>query len=204
MGNYIKITVLIVLCLLVSAIYTLNKKNQQLQESLDISISNEKAFIAENNSLKEEGRVFKFTIEQLSYYNDSILNKIIALKEELQIKDKELVQAQYLLSKANKSDTIVFRDTIFRTETLDIDTLLKDEWHSINIHLKYPNTIITTPSFISEKFIVTNYNKETVNPPSKYWIVRLFQKKHKVLKVTVVEKNPYIQTEKQKFIEIIK
>ena len=37
--------------------------------------NNQKAFIAENSSLKEENRVFKFTVEQLNYYNDSILQK---------------------------------------------------------------------------------------------------------------------------------
>ena len=31
----------------------------------------------------------------------------------------------------------------------------------------------------------------------------MFQKKHKVLKVDVVEKNPYIESNKQRFVEII-
>ena len=39
-------------------------------------MSNQKAFIAENSSLKEENRVFKFTVEQFNYYNDYILQKM--------------------------------------------------------------------------------------------------------------------------------
>lgn len=201
--KYIKIGVLIALGILIITTCALYKRNQILQKELSISVSNEKAFISENSALKEESRVFKFTIEQLNYYNDSILNKITAIKEELKIKDKNLKQAQYLLSNAVKTDTIVFRDTLFKEPSLDVDTLIGDNWYNIKLQLKYPNTIVTSPSFTSEKFIITSYKKETINPPSKYWIVRLFQKKHKVLQVNVIEKNPYIKVKKEKFIEII-
>ena len=50
-------------------------------------MSNQKAFIAENSSLKEENRVFKFTVEQLNYYNDSILQKMNDVRKELKIID---------------------------------------------------------------------------------------------------------------------
>lgn len=62
-------------------------RNQDLKEEISVSMSNQKAFIAENSSLKEENRVFKFTVEQLNYYNDSILQKINETRKELNIKD---------------------------------------------------------------------------------------------------------------------
>ena len=49
-----------------------------------------------------------------------------------------------------------------------------------------------------------NYKKETVNPPKKCFILRGFQKKHKVVEVVVVEKNTYIKNKQQRFIEIVK
>ena len=49
--------------------------------------NNQKAFIAENLSLKDESRAFKFTIKQLNYYNDSILQKMNEVRKELKIKD---------------------------------------------------------------------------------------------------------------------
>ena len=85
-----------------------------------------------------------------------------------------------------------------------MDTTIKDEWYQLNLGLRYPNTIITNPSFISEKYIVLNYKKETINPPKKCAIARWFQKKHKVVEVNIIEKNPYIENKQQKFIEIIK
>lgn len=202
--KYIRIGIVILVSLLAISTYTLYTNNQKLKEEISISMSNQKAFIAENSSLKEENRVFKFTIEQLNHYNDSILQKMNEVKKELKIKDKNLKQMQYLLSEAQKKDTVIFRDTLFREPTLKIDTLLGDKWYQMKLGLRYPSTIITEPKFISEKYIIADYKKETINPPKKCAIVRWFQKKHKIIEVEVVEKNPYIENKQQRFIEIVK
>jgi hypothetical protein len=202
-SKYINIIIAILIVSLSIGSYILYTKNQRLQEELSVSISNEKAFIAENSSLKNENRVFKFTVEQLNYYNDSILEKMNEVRKELDIKDKDLKQMQYLLSEATKKDTIVFRDTLFREPTLDIDTLVGDKWYQMKLGLKYPSTITTDPKFVSEKYIMMDYKKETINPPKKCWLLRLFQKKHTILEVNVVEKNPYIENKNSRFIEII-
>lgn len=201
--KYIRIGIIILASLIAVSAYTLYNRNQNLKEEISVVMSNQKAFIAENSSLKEENRVFKFTVEQLNHYNDSILQKMNEVRKELNVKDKDLKQMQYLLSEATKKDTIVFRDTLFREPSLNIDTLIGDKWYQMGLGLKYPNTITTTPTFISEKYVVVDYKKETINPPKKCWLLRLFQKKHKVVEVNVVEKNPYIDNKQQKFIEIV-
>ena len=202
--KYIRIIVSVLLVSLVISSCILYIKNQNLKKELSISISNEKAFIAENSSLKNDNRVFKFTIEQLNYYNDSLLQRMNEVRKELKIKDKDLKQMQYLLSEAQKKDTIIFRDTLFREPTLKIDTLLGDRWYQMKLGLRYPSTIITEPKFVSEKYIIVDYKKETINPPKKCAIARWFQKKHKIVEVEVVEKNPYIENKQQRFIEIVK
>lgn len=202
--KYIIIGVVTLVSLLATNTYILYTNNQKLKEEISISMSNQKAFIAENSSLKEENRVFKFTVEQLNHYNDSILQKMNEVRKELKIKNRDLNQMQYLLSEAQKKDTIIFRDTLFREPALKIDTLLGDKWYQMKLGLRYPSTIITEPKFISEKYIITDYKKETINPPKKCTIVRWFQKKHKVIEVEVVEKNPYIENKQQRFIEIVK
>ena len=202
--KYIRIGIVILVSLLAISTYTLYTNNKKLKEEISISMSNQKAFIAENSSLKEESRVFKFTIEQLNHYNDSILQKINEVRKELKIKDRNLKQMQYLLSEAQKKDTVIFRDTLFREPTLKIDTLLGDRWYQMKLGLRYPSTIITEPKFVSEKYVIVDYKKETINPPKKCAIARWFQKKHKVIEVEVVEKNPYIENKQQKFIETVK
>ena len=202
--KYIRIGIGILISLLAVNTYTLYNRNQDLKEEISVSMSNQKAFIAENSSLKEENRVFKFTVEQLNYYNDSILQKINDVRKELKIKDMNLKQMQYLLSEAQKKDTVIFRDTLFREPTLKIDTLLGDRWYQMKLELRYPSTIITEPKFVSEKYAIVDYKKETINPSKKCAIARWFQKKHKIVEVEVVEKNPYIENKQQRFIEIVK
>ncbi len=190
--------------MLIASISILIHNNRELKKDLSTAAANIKAYSDENSSLKNDARVFQLTVEQLSYYNDSILQKMNGVRKELEIKDKNLKAMQYMLSEASKTDTIEFRDTIFREPTLHIDTLLGDKWYQIGLELKYPSTIVTTPKFISEKYVIVNYKKETINPPKKCWLFRLFQKKHKVVRVEVVEKNPYIENKQHRFIEIVK
>ena len=203
MAKYLKIIIAILIVSLSIGSYILYTKNQSLKEELSISVSNEKAFIAENSSLKNENRAFKFTVEQLNYYNDSILEKVNEVRKELKIKDKDLKQMQYLLSEATKKDTIVFRDTLFRKPTLDTDTIIGDKWYSIRLGLKYPNLITIHPTFISEKYIIVSKKKETINPPKKFFLFRWFQRKHWVMEVNIKEENPYIKEVNNKFVEII-
>ena len=203
--KYTKIGVVILVGLFAVSTFNiiLYNRNQNLKEEISTLMSNQKTFIAENSSLKNENRVFKFTIEQLNYYNDSILEKMNDVRKELKIKDKNLKQIQYLLSEATKKDTTVFKDTLFREPSLNIDTLIGDKWYNIRLGLKYPNLITTSPTFISEKYIIVNKKKETVNPPKKFFLFRWFQKKHWVMEVNIKEKNPYIKEVNNKFVEII-
>ena len=194
--------VLFIVSLLGIGIYIWNER-QDLKKEVCTLRNNQKAFIAENSSLKNESRAFKFTIEQLNYYNDSILQKMNNVRKELKIKDKNLKQLQYLLSVSTKKDTVLFTDTIFRDKSLALDTIIGDKWYNIRLGLKYPNLIYTEPTFTSEKYIIVNKKKETINPPKKFFLFRWFQKKHLVMEVHIKEKNPYIKEIDNKFVEII-
>lgn len=202
--KYIRIGVIVLTSLLAVSTYILYNRNQDLKDEISVSMSNQKAFIAENSSLKEENRVFKFTVEQLNYYNDSILQKMNNIRKELKIKDKNLKQLQYLLSVSTKKDTVLFTDTVFRDKSLALDTVIGDKWYNIRLGLKYPSYIYTEPTFTSEKYIIVNKKKETVNPPKKFFLFRWFQRKHTILEVNMVERNPYIENKNNRFIEIIK
>ena len=201
--KYIRIRVIVLTSLLAVSTYIFYNRSQNLKEELLVSMSNQKAFIAENSSLKEENRAFKFTVEQLNYYNDSILQKMNDVRKELKIKDNNLKQMQYLLSVSTKKDTVFFTDTIFKDKGLALDTIIGDKWYNIRLGLKYPNLIYTKPTFTSEKYIIVNKKKETINPPKKFFLFRWFQRKHWVMEVHIKEKNPYIKEINNKFVEII-
>ena len=154
--KYIRIGVIVLTSFLAVSTYTLYNRNQDLKEEISVSMTNQKAFITENNSLKEENRAFKFTVEQLNYYNDSILQKMNDVRKELKIRDNNLKQMQYLLSVSTKKDTVLFTDTIFKDKGLALDTIIGDKWYNIRLGLKYPNLIYTKPTFTSEKYIIVN------------------------------------------------
>ena len=95
-------------------------------------------------------------------------------------------------------------DTILQPTVQNIDTVIGNEWYKVNMKLRYPGTVVVSPYFKSQQYIIAHLKKETVDPPKKWWWQRLFQRKHKVLNVEVVEKNPYIDVKSNKYVEIIK
>ena len=202
-GTYLKLGIGIVVALLIATTASIYKHNRELNYKLDIAKANEKAYYMQFDSLNTKNKLLNFTIEQLNYYNDSILNKMNDLRKELKIKDKELLSLYYLNSQITKIDTILMKDTIF-IKSLKLDTIVGDRWYTMKLGLEYPNKIVVNPSFISEKYIITNSKKETIEPPKKYWIQRIFQKKHTIAEINIVEKSPYIKETQNQFIQIIK
>lgn len=202
MSRIVKIIISSIFLLLVLGLGFISYKYKNIKEELSISTSNIKAYVSENSSLKNQAEVFKLTVDQLNYYNDSILEEMNRIRKELNIKDKDLQALQYLKTTTTKTDTFI-TDTLFR-DTLNIDTTMSDEWYKIKLGLRFPNKIIVTPTFISEKYLITSSKKETINPPKKFFLFRWFQKKHTIVTIDIYEKSPYITNEKQRFIEIIK
>lgn len=186
----------------IMTIAIMHKQIQSLTNQLSVSVSNEKAYAAENSDLNEKNRVFQFTIDQLQYSNDSLNRKIMSVVRESDIKDRNIRSLQYQLEHFSKTDTIVLRDTIFRDPTFRLDTCIMDEWNTSCISLAYPGQIGISNSYVNEKYIIVNSKREPIRP-HKCGFVNFFRKKHTVLEIEVVDKNPYVETERQRFIEII-
>lgn len=144
------------------------------------------------------------TIEQLKYSNDSIFKEMDDARKELGIRKSKLKSLQYVASSFYKNDTILLSDTLFCNPEINIDTVVSDKWYSVKVGLKYPSTVIVEPEFTSKKYVAVSTKRETVNPPKKFFLFRWFQKKHTVLTVDVIEKNPYVQNQDGRFVEIVK
>lgn len=192
----------LIVLLVCSLIYMVHQ-NRTLTAKYETSIENIKAYDSQLSGLNNSNKVFKLTIDQLNYFKDSILIKMNEVRKELNIKDSKIKQMQYQLSHVEKPDSIILKDTVF-VESFKLDTIIGDEWANTHLIMKYPNYIKFTPKFKLESFLFVESKKETVNPPKKFFLFRWFQKKHNVLHVTVVENNPYVINDRQKFIEIIK
>lgn len=163
--------------------------------------NNNKAYQARLEGASNQIIQFQFTVDQLKYFNDSISVKLTNTMKELNISEKNLKEANYMLSNFSKTDTIYCTDTIFKETDFVLDTVIGDKWINTNLFLKYPNEIRTNTRAMSEKEVFVYSKKETVDPPKKFFLCRWFQKKHTVTEVRIKENNPYIESEQNVFIK---
>jgi hypothetical protein len=202
MNKYLVITIIVLLAIIGAGWQQIQHANRMWE----VAEANVKAYSEELSTSKNKNVALQLTVDQLSYFNDSVLQALDETRKELKIKDKNLKALQAIISGFTRRDTvtIVQVDTLFKEPTLDIDTLIGDAWYNLQLGLKYPSMIAIKPYFKSEKHIIVSSKKETVNPPKKFFLFRWFQRRHYVLHIDVVEKNPYVENESSKYVEIIK
>lgn len=185
--------------------YFLIKSKTSTDKKWKEAVENAKTYSELFSNSESKNRAFKLTIDQLKNSNDSIFQELNEARKELKVKDSKLKSLQYVSSSFSKVDTITLKgDTIFKDSHVNIDTLLSDKWYSVRVGLKYPSTVSIEPKFLSIKYIVVSAKKETVNPPKRFFLFRWFQKKQVRINVDVVEKNPYVQNQDNRFVEIVK
>ena len=178
---------------------TINKLNKKY----DSAMINTKTLMYENINEKNKSKVYEFTIEQLKYFNDSINLKIDSVIRDNNIKTKKIQQLQYQKTIISTKDTILAKDTIF-IKSLKIDTTLIKKGYTLDLKLEYPNKIITHPTFENEQYAIFTINKETIDPPKKFFLLRLFQKKHTIINVDIYNTNEYVDVKEKRFIKTIK
>lgn len=182
---------------------TKNATIARLNNELLVATNNNKAYEAEKDSLNKKTLQFQYTIDQLNYSNDSLVQKINAVRKQLKLKDKEITELQYFASQTTKRDSIVVHDSIF-VKGVALDTLIEDYWSHLAVHAEYPNILDIESSFRNETTVVLHTSRVTVDPPKKCKLLRWFQKKQDVVEVDVVQENPYCIDKEKKFIKIIK
>lgn len=201
--KYIRLAIATLIVGLLISLSILYTKFTTLQNDYSIAVGNEKALLHSNSNLQHDIGVLQLTVDQLSYFNDSVLVKLDSVRNVLKVKDKDLRYLQYMYSSMEKKDSIVFiKDTIF-VKDLHIDTTLTSKWYNLNLKLDYPNSVVVAPEVLSEQYVVIHAVREPIKPPKKCKIGQWFQKKHTVLNVEIMEENPYIKQKNNKFVKIL-
>ena len=200
MNKYLIIVIVVLLAVIGAGWQQMN----DVEDKWKVAEANVKAYSSGYNAIGAKNTALQLSVSQLKYFNDSVLKALDDTRKELKIKDKNLKALQQVASSFSKRDTVRLTDTIFRDPSIAIDTLMGDQWYSLRLGLKYPSMIAVEPYFKSEKHIIVSNKKETVNPPKKFFLFRLFQKKHVVLTINVEEKNPYVDNQSSRYVEIIK
>ena len=200
---YIGIIVLAIITILSVIIVEQHKRIKQIENDLSTAVINLKAYESENDSLINKNIEYNYTIDQLNSSSDSLVRELNNVRKTLKIKDKNIAELQYIASHSTKVDSIFVRDTIFKDVDFYLDTTISDKWARLQLGLKYPNEINAEYSFNNETIILSSSYKETIEPPHKCWLIRLFQKKHYVTEVEVIQNNPYCENDRHKHIKIV-
>lgn len=186
---------------LILTIVLMQMRINALNETIDTQSANIKAYECELDTQNSNAMLYKFTIAQMQNSRDTLMHHLDSIRHELKIKDKRLKSMSYVQSTLTKYDTIYINQTLWQTHQLD--TVIGDAW--FNTHININDTLMNVDSkFTSKLSVFTSTKRETVNPPSKIFFIRWFQRKHNVITIDVVEENPHVTIEKQKFVEIIK
>lgn len=195
-----KITLVLVLLIgFIGTIIWLSNSRDRAIRQRNLAITNLKAYELRLSNRTNEVRELQLTIDQLNYSQDSIIQRLMETKKELRIRNRDLQRLEYVSSSFERIDTIYTTDTLFMRD-MRLDTVVGDQWMNTHVILSYPNEISVKSTARSEKHVLVHSTRETINPPKKFFLCRWFQKKHTVIKVEVIEKNPHIKSTENVFI----
>ncbi len=184
------------------AVLMLFQKINRMNETISIQAANIKAYQSEISGLKDDTQTYLYTIDQINASRDTMIQYLDSLRKTIKVKDKNLKSMSYIKTLATRRDTI-YIDAKLPEYVINIDTIVGDEWLNTHVVLN-DSTLVCQPKFKSELAVIASYRKETINPPSRFFFIRWFQKKHKVIRVDVIEANPYAEIKNQKFVEVLK
>lgn len=205
--NAIVQVVVIVAVLLTLAMLYLLHQNGRLKAEWETAMNNYKAYelmySTKLDSANARNYELKLTNAQLEYSNDSVIQMLNEVRKEMKVKDKKLKELQYIETETFKRDSVILHDTIFRDD-VRLDTTLADEWRTVRLTLGFPSTIGVDTRFTNKIAVVVSTEKQTIKPPSKIFFIRWFQKKQRMVKIDVVDANPYASVKEQRFVEIVK
>ena len=207
LNRVIRVSVVVaILALIIIGVRRCKSAEDKLEgyETNWIALSNE------NNKNAKSSKLYEFKLSQLKYINDILMNAMDSVRKSLNIKDKNTKGLGYVKSTILIHDTVLVNRIRDGDKTISIDTTINKKWYQIQLDYRgskcneCKDTLIVSPKVTSEKYVVISTQKEYVDTPKKFWIQRIFQKKDEVIDVKVVETNPYIYSNENRFVKVIK
>lgn len=183
------------------------KQNKRLSKSLEMAQNNIEAYQGILNGSQQANNVLKLDMSQLRNINDSLIQKIDSVREQLKLKPKVIkttaTQTQTIYVTASKGvrgqDIIktIQRDTVYK-DTIQINPLTKVNYtigkDTVNVNLDIKN----------QQFLYVYKHRQYKN--KKSFIKRLFTldfKKVDMYKYQIVNTNDIIKTSDVRVIEAI-
>ena len=202
----IKYVIIGLIILILSSIVIVQRINlQKTRENLEVSRNNEKAYANgisiwqdKYNQEHAKTRVFEESINSFKNSADSVNKKILKQLELQGIKLKKLDQIVYQEVKIDTSLNKIINIPIMPDTVID----LSNQWVT-NVLTLSPTLVKSDIKLENELFGTFTKKKETIQTPKKFFLFRLFQRKHTVIEADFYNTNPLIRTKNQKIIQIV-
>lgn len=138
------------------------------------------------------------TLSQFKASTDSIQQSLLTDIKKYKISLNKVDQVGQIRTKLIRDTAIVYKPG--KDTTYDLSDR-PDLVHTITLKA---NTLKDSLAIYNTQDLVFHDKRETINPPRKFFLWRLFQKKQTVVDAEVVNSNKHIITTNQEFIHIIK
>ena len=207
LNRVIRVSVVVAILALIIIVV---RRCKSAEDKLEGYETNWIALSNENNKNAKSSKLYEFKLSQLKYINDSLMNAMDSVRRSLNIKDKNTKGLGYVKSTILIHDTVLANRIRDGDNSISIDTTINKKWYQIQLDYRgskcneCKDTLIVSPKVTSEKYVVISTQKEYVDTPKKFWIQRIFQKKDEVIDVKVIETNPYIYSNEDRFVKVIK
>ena len=200
MKDKLLITLFALIILLCAALFYFVSKCDRVANERDQYASLSKSYSRVIMDSDNERTVFRMRISDLEVTGDSLICVLDSMRRQIGIRDKRLREMHHRVTYVERTDTIYLSDSIFIS---GLDTTITDGWVSTHLKIEVPNKITHSVSVRNQTDLFVTTKRETVNPPRKFFLFRLFQRKHLVVTVVAKEGNPWCQTAESRHVEIV-
>ena len=195
-SNFNVIAVVIIM-MLTAFLFIQNNKLKYVNNRLDAVQNNYEYYMNKSSNVEQQNKVLQLIIDDYKETKDSLLTEIKTTQKKLEIKDKELRQAQLLKQQIKHDTTVVVKSNDFKLE------IKPNNLTSIIINKK--DSLLTHSLSIQNQQTLFITNKRIYRNKYKNWFTRLlhfdFKKKNNI-SYQIHNSNDLIEITDSRMIEL--
>ena len=195
-SNFNVIAVVIIM-MLTAFLFIQNNKLKYINNRLDAVQNNYEYYMNKSSNVEQQNKVLQLIIDDYKETKDSLVTEIKTTQKKLEIKDKELRQAQLLKQQIKHDTTVVVKSNDFKLE------IKPNNLTSIIINKK--DSLLTHSLSIQNQQTLFITNKRIYRNKYKNWFTRLlhfdFKKKNNI-SYQIHNSNDLIEITDSRMIEL--
>lgn len=195
-SNFNVIAVVIIM-MLTAFLFIQNNKLKYVNNRLDAVQNNYEYYMNKSSNVEQQNKVLQLIIDDYKETKDSLVTEIKTTQKKLEIKDKELRQAQLLKQQIKHDTTVVVKSNDFKLE------IKPNNLTSIIINKK--DSLLTHSLRIQNQQTLFITNKRIYRNKYKNWFTRLLHfdfKKKDNIKYQIHNSNDLIEITDSRMIEL--